>query len=94
MSAALAFDCDQHADPFECVDALVIYNEVFDEYGLPVHDGGPSYVLIRNCPWCGTKLPASQHDRWFEETEALGITDEERLPAEYLSSLWREKSRT
>ncbi len=90
MTDALAFVCDQHADPFECGDGLVIYNEVFDEYGLIVHDGGQSYVLIQHCPWCGTRLPESQRDRWFDEAEAKGI-DEENPPAAYTTREWRLK---
>ena len=88
MSAALAFDCEQHADAFECADALMVYNEVFDEYGIPVHDGGASYVLIEHCPWCSVRLPESQRDRWFDETDALGV-EEEKLPPRYLTREWR-----
>lgn len=88
MAAALAFGCDQHDDPFACADHLVVYNEVFDEFGLVVHDGGASYVLIAVCPWCARRLPESQRDRWFDEVEAKGFTDD-ALPAEYLSAAWR-----
>lgn len=89
MRAALRFECEQHADPFECADSLIVYNEIVDEYGLPVHDGGPTYVLIAHCPWCGTKLPESQRDRWFDETEALGLADD-ALPPDYLCAAWRQ----
>lgn len=88
MTQALAFDCAQHADPFECADSLMVYNEVLDEYGLPVHDGGASYVLVAICPWCGARLPESQRDRWFDETEAKGFTDD-TLPPEYRTGAWR-----
>ena len=88
MSSALEFGCDQHADPFDCGDALVVYNEVFDEYGLIVHDGGASYVLIAHCPWCGSKLPESQRDRWFDETDAI-IERSEAVPARFHSIAWR-----
>lgn len=88
MTQALAFDCAQHADPFECADSLMVYNEVLDEYGLPVHDGGASYVLVAFCPWCGARLPESQRDRWFDETEAKGFTDD-TLPPEYRTGAWR-----
>lgn len=91
MTAALTFDCDQHADPFECADQLVVYNEVLNEYGLVVHDGGPSYVLITHCPWCAARLPDSERDRWFDETEAKGLTDD-TLPPEYLSGEWRRRT--
>jgi len=90
MTRALEFHCDQHADPFECADQLLIYNEVLDEFGIVVHDGGPSYVLITHCPWCGTRLPESQRDRWFDEVEAKEYTDE-TLPPAYLSAEWRRK---
>lgn len=54
MRLALDFGCDQHADPFACADGLVVYSEVFDEYGIPVHDGGASYVLIS--PTCSSAI--------------------------------------
>lgn len=88
MTAALQFDCEQHADPFECGDGLMVYNEVFGETGLPVHDGGASYVLISHCPWCGTRLAESQRDRWFEETEAIEKEGRE-IPQTYFSGVWR-----
>ena len=89
MAAALDFECSEHDDPFACNDALMIYHEPFDEYGIVVHDGGPSYVLIRHCPWCGTPLPESQRDSWFDETDAKGIPGENGYPPEYLSAAWR-----
>ena len=91
MKAALAFSCDQHTDPFECADAPMIYNEPFDEYGLIVHDGSGSYVLIQNCPWCGTSLPPSQRDRWFDVIEAqmLDANGADTIPKRFLTSEWR-----
>jgi hypothetical protein len=50
--------CEQHADPADCPDALVGQFEA--EYGIRVHDGGTSYVAIRFCPWCGTDLTRTQ----------------------------------
>jgi hypothetical protein len=91
MTGALAFDCAQHEDPFACNDQLIVYNEIFDEIGILVHDGGPSYVLMQFCPWCGTRLPESQRNRWFDETEAKGFTDE-TMPLDYRSGEWRRKS--
>jgi len=88
MASALAFDCAQHADPFECADHLLVYNEVLDEIGLIVHDGGASYVVIGFCPWCGSKQPESQRDRWYDEIEAKGIGEDD-LPPEYASAAWR-----
>jgi hypothetical protein len=60
MEAGLTFECSQHADAFDCPDSLVCYSERSDEYGLIVHDGGASYIVIGYCPWCGVKLPESK----------------------------------
>jgi hypothetical protein len=60
MEEALRFDCSQHADVFECPDSLVYYSGRSNEYGLIVHDGGTSYIVIRHCPWCGATLPESK----------------------------------
>jgi len=56
MQAALQMDCATHDDPFECPDSLIAYNAGFNQFGLIVHDGGTSVVLIRYCPWCGSSL--------------------------------------
>ena len=26
------------------------------EYGVPIRDGGDSYLIIKYCPWCGRKI--------------------------------------
>lgn len=92
MTMALTNVCDQHQDdPFACPDMLVAYSPAFDEYGLIIHDGGPSFVTIGHCPWCGTKLPESQRDRWFDELEAQGFDDplSGDIPEAYKSAAWR-----
>lgn len=91
MVKALEFDCDQHSDPFACADALIVYNEVLDEYGLIIHDGSASYVLIDCCPWCGTRLPESARERWFDAVDALGLAEGASPPAIFLSGDWRRK---
>jgi hypothetical protein len=48
--------CDEHPDPYECADNVVVQTES-GYFGLPVHDGGSSHVVIQFCPWCGTRLP-------------------------------------
>jgi hypothetical protein len=56
MQAALQIDCKTHDDPFERPDSLIAFNAGFNQFGLIVHDGGTSVVLIRYCPWCGSSL--------------------------------------
>jgi hypothetical protein len=82
--------CDKHSSPVECPDALIAYSEKFNEYGLIVHDGGKSSVLIHFCPWCGARLPESLRDRWFEELEALGFDEplNQDIPARYNTAAW------
>jgi hypothetical protein len=44
---------DMH--PFNDPDVL-IWRFDNGDFGLPVRDGGPSMVVIKHCPWCGTEL--------------------------------------
>jgi hypothetical protein len=84
------FSCEQHASPFDCPDALVSYSTRFNEYGLIVHDGGTSSILISFCPWCGVKLPASLRQRWFLELESLGFDDPwtQDIPERFKTDGW------
>jgi hypothetical protein len=81
--------CDRHPDPSGCPDVLIRFDERFVEYGLLVHDGGSSSIIILFCPWCGTRLPESRRDRWFDELEALGIDPGgDEIPIEYRDGRW------
>lgn len=89
MARQVDWRCDQHDDPFGCPDALVGFNPRFREYGLLVHDGGTSTILIVFCPWCGSRLPQSQRDRWFEALENRGIDPwQDDIPAEFHDGRW------
>lgn len=70
----------------------IIYNEVFDEYGLKLDEDEVSCILINHCPWCGVRLPESKRDAWIIELEALGFENPlfvPQLPSKYQSSEWR-----
>ncbi len=70
-------------------DIPVVYNDRFREYGIQILDGGTAVQLIAFCPWCGTVLPASLRDRWFDRLFALGLEPEDpRLPEEMKSDEW------
>ncbi len=69
MKKRLNYKCDIHKNKYECPDNLVTYSKKLDEYGIIIHDGGASYILINYCPWCGTKLPDSER----EESELNNI---------------------
>ena len=92
MRVALVNHCDEHADdPFACPDMLIAYSDTFDEYGLIIHDGGPSYLVISACPFCGVRLPESRRDEWFDRLEAMGIDDplSDDIPEPFRSGAWR-----
>ncbi|MBC7450123.1 MAG: hypothetical protein H7259_01395 [Cytophagales bacterium] len=37
-------------------DSIITCNSKRKSFGLPIHDGGSSYIKIYFCPWCGQKL--------------------------------------
>jgi hypothetical protein len=90
MAASLVMSCDMHGDPFECADVPLVFHEIFGEYGIPVRDGGASYLTISHCPWCGAELPESRRDAWFDAIEAAGHADTptEALPKQFRTAAW------
>jgi hypothetical protein len=60
MAGRVNYRCETHPDVFDCPDNLIYYSAKFDEYGIIIHDGGSSFIVISFCPWCGTKLPESR----------------------------------
>ena len=62
--------CDDHADPADCPDSLIVALQETGEFGIRIHDGGRSFVKIRHCPWCGADLSRAapeQPDEGFGE---------------------------
>lgn len=96
MTQALEHTCQQHETPFDCPDTVLVYNEPFDEYGIPVRDGGETYVIVTHCPWCGTKLPDSKREAWFDKIDKLGLIDatETSIPEKFLTAAWRTPGST
>jgi hypothetical protein len=82
--------CDLHDDPWECTDYALVWIDMFDEYGIPIRDGGTSYYSLTFCPWCGIKLPESKRELWYQRMSEMGIDpdDEEKIPEAYQSSQW------
>lgn len=90
MANFAEFYCEDHSNPKDCWDATIHYNEIYDEYSIP-HGDGISKVGIKNCPWCGTALPESNRDQWFDKLESLGFDDpwEQDIPEKFKSKAWR-----
>lgn len=77
------------SEDFENADTPVYFSRQFNEFGLKIIDGGTSYISIRHCPFCGTKLPESLRERWFEEMEKLGIDAwGDEIPGKYKTDAW------
>lgn len=93
MTDRVNYVCEQHEDPFDCADHLISYSSEFDEYGIIIHDGGSSTIEISFCPWCGSKLPISKRDLWFDTLERLGYDEpfEQDIPEEFKSDKWYHK---
>lgn len=74
MASQVTHSCDR-CEPGSCPDQLVVYLARFHEYGLPVRDEPrpTSFVTIQWCPWCGTRLPESVRDAWFDELARRGL---------------------
>ncbi len=86
----IELDCEKHSSIYECPDVLISYISKFDEYGIIVHDGGSSSIGISHCPWCGSILPESKRDKWFDVLEGMGFDDpsEQNIPVEFNSDAW------
>lgn len=56
MKGEIERRCSQHPDIFACPDNLIVHYEDRNTYGIIIHDGGPSFIRIKFCPWCGREL--------------------------------------
>lgn len=82
--------CDYMQNTLAEGEAGIDYDAKFRAYGIPVFDGGNSHLVIRFCPWCGTRLPDNLRDKWFSvvEQELAMDADGPLLPPEMQSSAW------
>ena len=91
MRAQIEHACPDHPRRGECPDQLVGYSAKFDEYGLWIrtgeHASASSWLAIDFCPWCGTALPVSRRDEWFDRVEALDL-DARTAPTEMEGYGW------
>jgi hypothetical protein len=71
-------------------DVPLIFVAKFREYGIQVRDGGASFQVLNFCPWCGTTLPPSLRDQWFDEMERIGADPlrPESIPEAYTDERW------
>jgi len=96
MRSHIEHKCDVHDDVYECCDHLFLYNAIYDEYGVIIHDGGSSYIEIAFCPFCGHRFNESKRYKFFELLENelhygdLEISNGD-IPEEFKSDEWWRK---
>jgi hypothetical protein len=61
MKYDLSQTCNMHPNRYDCPDMLVA--KLKGRYGLIVHDGGHSVIIINFCPWCGTRLTSKSKSK-------------------------------
>ncbi|MDZ4100530.1 MAG: hypothetical protein U1E12_02505 [Hydrogenophaga sp.] len=80
--------CEQMRSAVSDDDLPLEYAPKFREYGILYCDDGSSYQLIQHCPWCGSQLPASLREAWFDELDRLGLEPEDPMPDELRDGRW------
>lgn len=82
--------CHEMTSHIEAAELHLSYDYRFREYGIYYRSesGGASIQKLLYCPWCGSQLPDSLRDAWFEELDRLGLEPEDELPTPLLSDAW------
>ena len=75
-----------HQGPNPVLEWIAMWNE----YRIPISRTGYQVTRILHCPWCGSKLPASVKEEWYQTLYALGYSDpgNDHLPEEFNSDKW------
>jgi hypothetical protein len=89
MSKQQVHCCEEMTRHVSGGEVAIVLNRRFREVGIRILDGGSSVQLISFCPWCGSKLPSSLREQWFDEIEALGVDPATGpIPSKYQSDEW------
>jgi hypothetical protein len=81
--------CEQMLDALNDPRIPVVYDEIFREYGITDCEESSIMQVISYCPWCGTPLPSSLRDAWFDRLDKLGLDPgDERIPKDMATSAW------
>jgi hypothetical protein len=73
----------------EAKELRLSYSPKFREYGIDyTKQAGGGLQVINFCPWCGSKLPSSLRDQWFEQLDRLGLEPEDQLPDKLQDDSW------
>ena len=69
---------------------LLDFFEGLNEQYIPSASSMYVLQLMEYCPFCGSSLPSSLRDEWFDTLRAMGFEDplEQDIPEEYKSDAW------
>jgi len=82
--------CEEMSDLLNEGRIAVVYIASYRKYAM--HVNKHKFEKIDYCPWCGTRLPESLQNKYFEELKKLGIYDPvkeaEKIPTEFKDDAW------
>ncbi len=87
----IKYCCDEMAKNLDAAEVDIRYDDKFREYGIGILNGGTAKQSIHFCPWCGTSLPISLRENWFDlifDEYNLDGPDDPGLPEEMKSGEW------
>lgn len=74
-------------------ESVLQYNARFREYGIKIHHSN-NYIITKYCTDCGTKLPESLRNKWFQTLKQLynledpEKKDKKKIPKPFLTDEW------
>lgn len=84
MITLTKFCCEYIRDFCDDPRVQITYSPVFREYHIPLK-GNAARQRILYCPWCGTKLPTSVRDNYYELLDDAQLEDP---PEEFQGDTW------
>ncbi|MFN8523152.1 MAG: hypothetical protein U0821_08605 [Chloroflexota bacterium] len=58
--------CERMLQAISSEDDIIRYSDRYRRYGIVIHDGTESVLVIQYCPFCGSRLPEPLDDKWFD----------------------------
>lgn len=88
--------CKEITENIERPEVAIAYDDKFREYGIAILDGGTAQQRIQFCPWCGSSLPESLREDWFDlifDKYNLDGPEDPRIPKEMRTGDWWRKDK-
>ncbi len=80
--------CESMSSFIEDERVQLLYISKYRSFGIRYWKSS-SYQEIYYCPWCGTKLPSSLNEKWYDELTELDYEPySEDIPDKYKTDAW------